>query len=259
MKITFLGTGTSMGVPIIGCNCEVCRSDDPRDKRLRTSVLIHHRGKNIVIDTGSDFRQQALRANIATLDAILFTHHHVDHVFGLDEIRPINYLRQKTVSVFLSQDTLDYLKKIYSYIFARPQHYKDLPRIQWQVLNGSPFIIDDIPVTPIPLLHGCLPILGYRIGNFAYCTDVSEIPAESYPLLAGLEVLVLGALRYRPHPTHFTIEQAVEEAQKIAARKTYLVHMSHEVSHQKLSGSLPDTIQPAYDGLVVTVGEEIRK
>ena len=253
MRVTFLGTGTSMGIPMIGCKCKVCQSEDPKDKRTRTSVWIESDGINIIIDTGIDFRQQALREKISAVDAVLFTHHHVDHIFGLDELRAINFLQKKSVAIYSSERTYQHLKRVYKYVFDDSCYPSDTPQIDHELIDEDPFPLYNIEIIPIPLLHGKLPLFGFRIGQFAYCTDVSHIPAESYDLLQDLDVLVLGALRYRPHPTHFTIQLAREEAQKIGAKMTYLVHMSHEVGHRELVDRLPDDVQPAFDGLRLNV------
>ncbi len=253
LHITFLGTGTSMGVPMIGCDCAVCRSDDPRDRRLRASVWLQVNGSSIIVDAGIDFRQQALRAGISTVDAVLVTHHHVDHIFGLDDLRPINFREKKPVRLYATAECLQHIKRIYSYVFDGYPHKSDVPVLEPHLFGREPFRVRGITVTPIPLLHGDLPIVGFRIGDFAYCTDVSEILQESYPLLTDLQVLVLGALRQRPHPNHFTIDQAVAEARKIGARQTYLVHMGHTVSHRELEQKLPAHIQPAYDGLELEI------
>ena len=253
MRVTFLGTGTSMGIPMIGCKCKVCQSKDPKDKRTRTSVWIEADGINIIIDTGIDFRQQALREKISTVDAVLFTHHHVDHIFGLDELRAINFLQKKSVAIYSSERTYQHLKRVYKYVFDDSCYPSDTPQIDHELIDEDPFPLYNIEIIPIPLLHGKLPLFGFRIGQFAYCTDVSHIPAESYDLLQDLDVLVLGALRDRSHPTHFTIQQAKEEAQKIGAKMTYLVHMSHEVGHRELVDRLPDDVQPSFDGLRLNV------
>ncbi len=258
MKITFLGTGTSMGIPMIGCNCATCRSTDERDKRLRASVWIEADEKNIIIDTGIDFRQQALKMNIPGIDAVLFTHHHADHVFGMDELRPVNFLQKKTVQIYATETTINHLKRIYPYVFDGRTCPSDIPKIDYHIFGAETFSIGSLPVQPVPLLHGHLPVMGFRIGSFAYCTDVSRIPDESYGLLQDLEVLVLGALRDRPHPTHFTLEEAVKEARKIKAARTYLIHMSHELSHRNMLERLPDKIGPAYDGLQLDLPDSFR-
>lgn len=254
MRITFLGTGTSMGIPMIGCQCRVCQSDNPKDERSRTSVWLEVKGVSLIIDTGIDFRQQALRNSIHTIDAVLFTHHHVDHIFGLDELRAINFLQKKSVHIYSNANTYKHLKRVYQYVFDDSCHSSDIPRIEHHLIDLNPFSIKRVKITPIEIFHGDLPILGFRIGDFAYCTDISYFPPKSYHLLKGLKVLVLGALRKRSHPTHFTIDEAVSEAKKIKAEKTYFVHMSHEVGHQELVEKLPHNIQPAYDGLMLNIG-----
>jgi len=251
MKITFLGTGTSMGIPMIGCNCSVCTSEDPKDKRLRTSVWIEIDNKHIVIDAGIDFRQQALRKNISRIDAVLFTHHHVDHIFGLDDLRAITILQKRPVEIYANVETLENLKRVYPYVLNNNYCPSSVPTINHTIIDENPFMVKGVQVLPIPLFHGDLPIFGFRLGNFAYCTDVSEVPMESYRLLKNLNILVLGALRHRPHPTHFTLSEAVTIAKKIGAVKTYLVHMSHELSHSSMVSHLSTDIQPAYDGLEI--------
>ncbi len=249
MQITILGTGTSMGVPMIGCSCSTCRSEDIRDKRTRTSAWIRTADQNIIIDTGIDFRTQALTHNIRSVDSVLFTHHHVDHIFGMDELRPINFLQKKTVSIYASAETVAHLQRIYPYIFNGENCPRNIQRINCHMLKKEEFMAGPVPVTPVPLLHGPLQILGFRVGKFAWCTDVSSIPAESYTILEDLDVLVLGALRDKPHPNHLTLDQAVEEARKIGARRTLFIHFSHEISHQEMLDRLPQDIRPSYDGL----------
>lgn len=253
IEVTFLGTGTSMGIPMIGCRCATCSSSDPRDKRLRTSVWIQHNDKHIIIDSGIDFRQQALEHRIPSIDAVLFTHHHVDHIFGLDELRPINFLQQKTVIAYGTEQTKEHLKRVYPYVFEGHNCPSDVPKIEYRIFDNRPFQIDDLEIIPIPLFHGELPVMGFRLARFAYCTDVSRIPKESYDLLKDLDVLVLGALRNSPHPTHFTLAEAVEEARRIEAAKTYFVHMSHELRHKSMLEQLPPNMEPAYDGLTITL------
>ena len=252
MEVTFLGTGTSMGIPMIGCSCKTCSSVDPRDKRLRTSAWIKHNDRHIIIDCGIDFRQQALLNNVPSVDAVLFTHHHVDHIFGLDELRPINFLQQKTVIAYGTEQTKEHLKRVYPYVFEGHNCPSDIPKIEYRTIDRTPFQIDDLKFIPIPLFHGELPVMGFRLNRFAYCTDVSRIPEESYDLLSDLDVLVLGALRNSPHPTHFTLTEAVKEALRIDAKKTYFVHMSHELCHENMLEQLPPTMEPAYDGLKIS-------
>jgi phosphoribosyl 1,2-cyclic phosphate phosphodiesterase len=253
MRITFLGTGTSMGIPMIGCQCKTCTSTDLRDTRLRTSLWIEVGNKNIVIDTGIDFRIQALKWKIQTVDVVLYTHHHVDHIFGLDELRPINFLQKKTVQVYSNAHTLKELKRVYPYVFDGKRCPSDIPKIDHNIFNNKPFRIDGIDIIPIPLLHGSLPIVGFRIGSVAYCTDVSFIPDESYSLLKDLDILILGALRDTPHPTHFNLKEAEEEARKVGAKSTYFVHISHELNHSAMLQRLPAGIEPAYDGLQINL------
>ncbi len=253
MKITFLGTGTSTGIPLLGCSCATCQSSDPRDRRLRTSLWLQYQSKNLIIDAGIDFRQQALLHHVPTVDAVLFTHHHVDHIFGLDDLRPINFIQQKTIDIYGNDLTMENLRRIYPYVFNGENCPSDIPKINCITFDSQSFVVHNIPVTPIPVYHGELLIHGFRIGQLAYLTDVSHIPAESYLKLENLDILVLGALRERSHPTHFTVQEALREAEKIGAKKTFLVHLSHELSHQGLLQRLPPQIQPAYDGLQVEI------
>ncbi len=242
-----------MGIPVVGCACEVCRSEDPRDKRTRSSVLVETGGQRILIDASIDFRAQALRENIQHLDAVIFTHHHVDHILGLDDLRSLTLLKNYTIPIYASATTMENIQRVFAYIFSHEKPVSDIPRISAHVINERPFTIRRVTVIPIPLMHGPLPIFGYRIGNFAYCTDVSAIPESSYSLLEGLEVLILGALRYKPHPTHFNIEQAVAVAQRIGVRQTYFTHIAHQVKHQKAVQELPSGISLAYDGMRIHI------
>ena len=253
MQIEILGSGTSMGVPMVGCDCRVCQSTDPRDKRTRTSVIIKVNGKQILIDTSADYRQQMLRAEIKDLDAVLYTHYHVDHILGMDDLRSLNIINKKSIPIYASKDTMEILKRVFSYAFSDQAYISSVPRIIPRTISSESFTIDNIDIIPIPLLHGNLLIYGFRIGDFAYCTDVSEIPDASYRLLKDLKVLILGALRYKPHPTHFTIDEAVQEAQKIEARQTYFTHLSHGVLHEEAEKQLPDKIKLSYDGLQLTL------
>jgi len=251
MKLTFLGNGTSTGVPSIACDCETCLSDDPRDKRLRTSILIEHAGKAILVDTSSDFRQQALRANISRLDAVLITHCHVDHVFGLDDIRPLNF-RYGAMPIFANEIAWIDLRRIFQYIF-KPTHFGGgLPQlIPHTVYNKAPFCIGDIEITPLEVIHGKLPVIAYRFNDFAYATDLNFISEETIAGLQGLDVLVLDCVRLKPHSTHLGLNEALAYAERINAKQTYLTHLNHDVLYSRDARLLPDGVQFAVDGLVI--------
>lgn len=326
MRLTFLGTGTSSGIPVIACDCAVCTSTDPRDNRLRTGAALQFtdptgRERTILIDTTPDLRQQALRHNLRRCDAILFTHNHVDHTFGLDEVRRFNAVQHSPIDVLAEQHTLDHLRRIYAHIFERERNVNDsfvASLISHIITPGNPIELFGLRITPIRLLHGKLPIVGFRfdpvdvpratsdesratsiltgrsalspspstrhsslvardsslagspldtdsltpeslkpphphapILPLAYCTDVSAIPPESWEHLQGLEVLVLDALRYRRHPTHFCFNQSIEVSQQVRASKTYFIHMTHDIAHADAENSLPPEIRLAYDGLVI--------
>ena len=252
MKLTFLGTGTSTGVPSIGCDCEACLSEDSRDKRLRVSILIEHREKKILVDTSIDFRQQALRANIRHLDAVLITHCHVDHVFGLDDIRPLNF-RHGAMGVYANEIAWIDLRRIFRYIF-QPTHFGGgLPQlVPHTVLPNSPFCIgEDIEITPLEVTHGELPVIAYRFNDFAYATDLKVIPPASMDGLRDLEVLVLDCVRIKPHSTHLCLEEALAVIQDLRPRRAFLTHLNHDILHERDSRLLPDNVHFAYDELVV--------
>lgn len=249
MKVTLLGTGTSQGVPVIGCTCDVCRSLDYRDKRLRSSIHIEVDGNSFVIDTGPDFRQQMLRDKINRLDAVIFTHAHRDHTAGLDDVRAYNFLQQMDMPVYGTDEVLAQLKTEYSYIFAK-QAYPGLPRIKVFEITDAPFEINNVKITPLPVRHLHLPVLGFRINNFSYITDANYIPDETIELLKGTEILILNALQKQPHVSHFNLEQAIAQAEKIKPVKTYFTHISHKLgTHSDISKELPSHIELAYDGL----------
>lgn len=253
MKVTFLGTGTSQGVPVIGCTCAVCKSLDFRDKRFRTSVHILVGTLSLVIDTGPDFRSQILREGITKLDAVIFTHEHKDHTAGLDDIRPFNFKQQKDMPVFGKLQVLDQIKREFAYIFSG-KRYPGVPQVQTIEIDENPFSIEGIGITPIPVMHYKLPILGFRIGDFTYITDANYISEESLKLIEGTEILVLNALQKEPHISHFTLDEAVEMARKIGAKKTYFTHISHKLGlHNSLDQELPEGIALAYDGLQLTL------
>jgi phosphoribosyl 1,2-cyclic phosphate phosphodiesterase len=253
LKVTFLGTGTSQGVPVIGCTCAVCKSLDFRDKRFRTSVHIQVGTLSLVIDTGPDFRSQILREGITKLDAVIFTHEHKDHTAGLDDIRPFNFKQQKDMPVFGKLQVLDQIKREFAYIFSG-KRYPGVPQVETIEIDENPFSIEGIGITPIPVMHYKLPILGFRIGDFTYITDANYISEESLKLIEGTEILVLNALQKEPHISHFTLDEAVEMARKIGAKKTYFTHISHKLGlHNSLDQELPEGIALAYDGLQLTL------
>ena len=250
-KVTFLGTGTSQGVPIIGAKDPVSLSDDFRDKRLRSSVYIEYKGKKILIDCGPDFRTQMLRENLDDIDFILLTHEHTDHIIGLDDVRPINYLHNKDMPIYALQRVVNAVKDRFSYAFI-PHEYPGLPKYELHTINPEEKInIDRVEVVPLPILHGKLPILGYRIGDFAYLTDVHEVPESTKKLLTGLKVIVIGALRKKPlHHSHLTLGEAIELAKEINAKQTYFTHISYEMGfYKEVQEELPPTMHLAYDGL----------
>jgi len=251
VKIVLLGTGTSHGIPMIACDCPVCKSADPRDKRTRPSVLVQYAGKSVLIDTTPELRLQCLACGIKRVDAVLFTHTHADHVVGLDDLRRFNDILGGPLPCYGSAATLRDLKRMFGYAFEEDPSYPSAKPLLQAVEVRGPFELFGRTVTPIELLHGTLPILGWRIGNFAYCTDCSDIPAKSMRLLEGLDLLVLDALRIRPHPTHFHLAQAIEWAGRIAARRTLFTHIAHEILHADVESRLPDGMELAYDGLTV--------
>ena len=250
-RLTFLGTGTSQGVPMIGCECEVCRSTDHRDKRLRSSVLVEYDGLSILVDAGPDFRQQMLRENVSHLDAILLTHNHKDHTGGLDDIRAFNYLEKRATEIYCERYVEESLRQEYSYAFAEKK-YPGAP--EWNVSNidERPFSIGGTEIIPIRGRHYRLPVLGYRFGNIAYCTDMNHIPEEEFEKLQDLDHFIINCVRYGKHISHFSLEGAVETALKVGAKHSWLTHLSHQLPrHAALEKELPPGILPAYDGLVL--------
>lgn len=255
MKVRFLGTGTSHGVPMIGCRCEVCRSPDPRDARLRPSILVElAAGCHVLVDTSTDLRQQALRYGVERVDAILFTHSHADHILGLDETRRYNVLMGGALPIYGDRRTVDDLRRSFGYVFdAAEEVGGGVPRLVPFVVAG-PFCLGPAEVVPVPIWHGPRTILGYRFGRFAYLTDCNGIPDTSWPLLERLDTVVIGALRHRRHPTHFTVAEAVEAAGRIGARRTLLTHLCHDLGHAETSAALPPGVELAYDGLELILG-----
>jgi len=253
LKITFLGTGTSNGVPVIGCTCEVCLSVDFRDKRLRTSILIEHDDTTVVVDTGPDFRQQMLTNKVNHLDAVLFTHEHKDHIAGLDDTRVYNYIQKKDMPVYAERRVIDHLKKEFAYIFEDSK-YPGVPHVEIHEIDETPFNIGKIDFVPIRVQHYKLPILGFRIGNFAYVTDAKLIEDSEMNKLKNLDVLVLNALQHLPHISHYTLEEALAVIHELQPKKVYLTHISHYLGlHKEVDASLSDQVSLAYDGLKITV------
>jgi phosphoribosyl 1,2-cyclic phosphate phosphodiesterase len=257
-RVTFLGTGTSHGVPMIGCECATCRSTDPRDRRLRPSIYVDVPGHaRMLVDTSTDLRQQALANGVTRVDAILFTHGHADHVMGLDEVRRFNAMQDGPIPCYASESTWGTLKRSFYYVFdGLPRQGGGIPQLVPHTIDG-PFTVAGVRVVPVPLWHGRMPILGFRFGTFAYLTDCNALPDESWPLLTGLDTLVLDALRYKAHTTHFTIDEAIAAARRIGARRTLFTHMTHDISHADTSARLPDGVELAYDGLVLDVAVDV--
>lgn len=253
MKITFLGTGTSQGVPLIGCECKVCRSPDPKDKRLRSSVMLETNGNTFVIDTGPDFRQQMLRENVKKLDAVIFTHEHKDHIAGLDEVRAFNYLNGKEMDVYATARVQEALKREFAYVFSGVD-YPGIPKIKLHTISRIPFDVNGTLFTPVEVFHMHLPVSGYRIGDFTYITDANFIGDVEKEKIKGSKVIVLNALRKEKHPSHYTLDEAIALLKELAPEKAYLIHISHQLGkHAEIAKELPSFIQCAFDGLKIEV------
>jgi phosphoribosyl 1,2-cyclic phosphate phosphodiesterase len=257
LAITVLGSGTSSGVPTIGCSCDVCHSSDPRDTRLRPSILIRRSDpggatRNILIDTTPDFRAQMLTHRIERIDAIVYTHSHADHILGMDDVRPFNY-RQGRIPMYAAPETFETIHRVFAYAFEPKDRGTHVPQLDVNLIGDDPFDVCGLRFEPIPVMHGKEKIYGYRFGNAAYLTDHSEVPESSIAKLGGLDVLFLDALRYKPHPTHSTLAASIESAQRIGAKRTFFTHMSHDVPHAAASATLPPGIFLAYDGLEIEV------
>jgi phosphoribosyl 1,2-cyclic phosphate phosphodiesterase len=259
LTVTLLGTGTSVGVPVIGCDCRVCTSDDPRDTRTRCACYVRAGPLGLLIDTGPDFREQVLREGVDRIDAVFYTHHHFDHVVGIDDLRPFFFRNRRVMPCHAPPETVAVMRDSYEYIFGEDP-YPGAANVELREVDGAPFRVssrhDDeasVGVVPVPIRHGDMEVCGYRIGRFAYLTDASDVPADSLERLDGVDVLVLDALRPKPHPTHFSFDEAVEVARRVGARQTYFVHMTHNVRHAEQTERLPDGIDLGYDGLTFSV------
>lgn len=253
-RVTFLGTGTSSGVPAIGCTCRVCQSADPRDKRLRPSIYVDVPGRaSILIDTSPDLRQQALTYGVTRVDAVLFTHSHADHILGLDEIRRFNVMQQGAIPCYATSDAWDNIRRTFHYVFdGVPRRGGGIPHVDYRQIDGT-FVLSGVQITPVPLMHGDTPILGFRSGGFAYLTDCNAIPERSWPLVVGVDTLVIDALREKKHSTHFSVSEALEAIERIGSRRAYLTHMAHDLGHADTNARLPAGVELAYDGLVLDV------
>jgi phosphoribosyl 1,2-cyclic phosphate phosphodiesterase len=256
IHITVLGSGTSSGVPTLGCTCEVCRSTDPRDNRLRPSILIRYGGHSVLVDTTPDFRAQALRAHIERVDAILFTHAHADHILGLDDVRPFNYHQKGPIPIYAREETLNAIRRVFQYAFDPGEVQSSIPRLNLIALDGQPFELFGMQFIPIQLLHGNSSVLGFRFGAAAYLTDHSDIPEDSKAKLRGLDVLFLDALRHRPHPTHSTVKRSLEWVEELQPRRAFFTHMCHDLAHELTEAALPPGVRLAYDGLEIDVAED---
>jgi phosphoribosyl 1,2-cyclic phosphate phosphodiesterase len=253
MKVTFLGTGTSQGVPVIACDCEVCTSLDFRDKRLRVSVHLEVVGKSFIIDSGPDFRQQVLRERIKTLDALLFTHEHKDHTAGMDDLRSYNFKQNRDMPIYARRQVIEQLKREFAYVFSEVK-YPGVPQVQMNEIRNQPFHIAGIEIIPIEVMHYQLPVFGFRVGDFSYITDANAIEEQEMRKLEGSRVIVLNALQTEPHISHFTLAEALEILERLRPEKAYLTHMSHKMGlHTEVEKKLPEFVKLAYDGLRITL------
>ncbi len=253
-SILVLGSGTSVGVPMIGCRCKVCTSTDPRDKRLRPSVLLRLGGKRVLIDTSPDFRYQALRFGIDRLDAILYTHSHADHILGLDDVRPFNFMHRRQIPIYGSPETLQVIERTFLYVFDKNPTESSRPRLTLHSFEDEKIELDDLEIEPIRASHGKGTVHGFRFGDCAYLTDHSEIPPESLERLSNLDVLFLDALRHNPHPTHSTVEESLRTVESLNPKRAFFTHISHDLLHAAVEARLPARVHIAYDGLEIPIG-----
>ena len=256
MKITFLGTGTSQGIPIIACSCGVCQSDDPRDKRLRASILIETGEQKLVVDAGPDFRQQMLTAQLKRLDAILLTHEHVDHLFGLDDIRAFNWVQNRPTNIYAEERVQKAIKRVFNYVFANYK-YPGIPQMNLHLIENKPFRIGETEIVPVRGMHYRLPVYGFRIGKAAYLTDINFLEESEKEKLRGLDVFIVNALRKDDHISHFSLAQALQLIDELKPAKAYLTHISHQMGfYKEVAAELPENVFLAYDGLELIINEE---
>lgn len=253
-SILVLGSGTSIGVPMIGCRCKVCTSTDPRDKRLRPSVLLRLGDKRVLIDTSPDFRYQALRFGIDHIDAILYTHSHADHILGLDDVRPFNFLQKGEIPIYASSEAWEVIERTFRYVFDTSPSESSRPRLAPHLFETNPICVAGIAFQPIRAAHGKGTVHGFRFGDCAYLTDHSEIPSESLDKLTSLDVLFLDALRHNPHPTHSTVQESLRTVQALQPKRAYFTHISHDLLHASVESWLPPNVHMAYDGLEIPIG-----
>jgi phosphoribosyl 1,2-cyclic phosphate phosphodiesterase len=251
-ELTFLGTGTSMGVPMIGCDCKVCSSTDFHDKRSRSSILISSNGRNILVDTTTDLYYQALRCNVRNVDAVLFTHSHADHVHGIDELRRFNHIQGEEITCYGRKETIKTIRSIFKYIFLRKEGQFDIPQLRTEVVDGT-INLFGVEITPIEIYHGKQSIYGYRFFNCAYLTDCSGIPESSMEKLTGLDVLIIDALRYAPHKNHFSYDEALDMIERLSPKTAYLTHLTHDYLYEEMPDKLPENVKLPYDGLIIEI------
>ena len=246
--LTVLGSGTSMGVPTIGCTCAVCHSPDPHDRRTRPSILLEFGGKVVLIDTTPDFREQAIRERITQIDAVLYTHTHADHILGIDDLRPLSFHRDGRIPLYARPEAADFIRNMFRYIFDADYKFGGLARLELKPIDGT-FELFGRAFEPIPVIHGETEIYGYRFGNAAYLTDFSQIPESSMPRLQDLDVLFLDGLRYKPHPTHSTVENSLRIANRLQAKRVFFTHICHDLPHEATNAALPPNVRLSYDGM----------
>ena len=247
-SLTVMGSGTSMGVPTIGCTCAVCHSPDPHDRRTRPSILLEYNDKFVLIDTTPDFREQAIREQIRRIDAVLYTHTHADHILGIDDLRPLSYRREGKIPLYARPEAADFLRNMFRYIFDADYKFGGLARVELLPITG-PFELFATKFIPVPVIHGDAEIYGFRFGSAAYLTDFSAVPESSYSLLQDLDVLFLDALRYKPHPTHSTVEHSLQIAEQLRAKRVFFTHICHDLAHEETNAKLPPHVRLSYDGM----------